>query len=528
MTAVLTEFTTRGTLEFRKPVLTRVDVSWEDADGNWQTLAARMEDRSAGGACIRAKMPIPVGSKARIQSRQDDFAGEVRHCRADGSDFLIGIQRDVADRPSSSPPVSTRQPNSGNGGAVRPTAVKPSIVSPSVVIPTVVAQNVVAATPKIPNPPKRLENKLGADSSLEPRVEPRVEQVVEPTRADYAPAKGIALATMLPAPEVNRESGNRNISLPHPLTIDPLFLAEVQAEIRAEFRAEVRTEVRTEVRAEVWSAVRQAVRAELQTELQSKQPAMQAGKEEKPMRSKWLELPWRKNPEDPSMSGPEDAEAVEGNSTSNRDKENFMSDLSQSMPKPPVRSAREVPTFQVDLSPMEDIYRAIGIMNPPRGYSITKVVEMLNSEHIRDLSKDMKRAAVLMALDAAGTSLEQLQRDAKARQDALDAHEAQQRKQVEAEWARKAEEIVQIQAEMDSIKAHYTGRISRNLDGVARQKATFAEWVNLKQQECQGMSEAIELCSKSSAPASASASASAPVSSPSSEVSLMKANAKTV
>jgi lambda repressor-like predicted transcriptional regulator len=152
---------------------------------------------------------------------------------------------------------------------------------------------------------------------------------------------------------------------------------------------------------------------------------------------------------------------------------------------------------------------------------------MLNSEHIRDLPKDTKRAAVLMALDAAGTSLEQLQKDAKARQDALDAHEAQQRKQVEAEWARKAEEIVQIQAEMDSIKAHYTGRISRNLDGVARQKATFAEWVNSKHQECQGMAEAIELCSKAPA-ASASASTSASSSSPSSEVSLMKANAKTV
>ena len=298
---------------------------------------------------------------------------------------------------------------------------------------------------------------------------------------------------MMPGRDVDHEIDNRNVSLSRPRTIDPLFLAEVQAEFRADFRAEVRTEIRKEVRA----AVREAVRAELQTELQTKQPPMQAGKEEKHMRSKWLELPWRKNPEDPSMSGIDDTEAGDGNSTSNREKENVMSDLSQPMPKPPVRSAREVPTFQVDLSPMEDIYRAIGIMNPPRGYSITKVVEMLNSEHIRDLSKELKRAAVLMALDAAGTSLEQLQRDAKARQDALDAHEAQQRKQVEAEWARKAEEIVQIQAEMDSIKAHYTGRISRNLDGVARQKATFAEWVNSKQQECQGMAEAIELCSKS-------------------------------
>jgi lambda repressor-like predicted transcriptional regulator len=482
MSAVLTEFTTRETIEFRKPVLTRIDVSWEDAGGTWRTTTARMEDRSSGGACIRVKAPIPPGSKVRIQSRQDDFAGETRHCRAEGADFLIGIQRDVAEAPHSNRSISHVPPQK-NVGTGR--------------------QAVSTVLGSRQTPPERQEN--------EPSEVPAVDQK---KKDDSTPVEGLALAPAPPVHGVDHEMDTRNISPSRPPTIDPILLAGVQAEIRAEFRAELRTEV--------LAAVREAVRAELQTELKTKQPPTQAGKEEKHMRSKWLELPWRKNPEDPNISGPEDAEASDGNSNSNREKENCMSDLSQPMPKPPVRSAREVPTFQVDLSPMEDIYRAIGIMNPPRGYSITKVVEMLNSEHIRDLSKDMKRAAVLMALDAAGTSLEQLQKDAKARQDALDAHEAQQRKQVEAEWARKAEEIVQIQAEMDSIKAHYTGRISRNLDGVARQKATFAEWVNSKQQECRGMAEAIELCSKS--PLSASASPS----SPSSEVGPMKANAKTV
>lgn len=494
MTAVLTEFTTRGMSEFRKPVLTRVDVSWKDAGGIWQTSTARMEDKSAGGVSIRAKMPIPVGAKVRIESRQDDFTGETRHCRAEGADFLIGIQRDVAEAPYPNRSISSHLPPQKNVGTGR--------------------QVVSTVLPSRRSPPKRQENK--------PSEVPAVDQKKE---GDSTPVKGLPLTTAAPPVHgLDHEMDTRNILPSRPRTIDPLFLAEVQAEFRTEFRNQVRNELRTEVRTEVWAAVREAVRSELQTELQTKQPPMQAGKEEKPMRSKWLELPWRKHPEDPSMTGPEDTEASDGNSISNREKENFMSDLSQAMPKPPARSAREVPSFQADLSPMEDIYRAVGIMNPPRGYSITKVVEMLNSEHIRDSSKEMKRAAVLMALDAAGTSLDQLQKDAKARKDALDAHEAQQRKQVEAEWARKAEEIVQIQAEMDSIKAHYTGRISRNLDGVARQKATFAEWVTSKQQECQDMAEAIEICSKSpvSAPASSSSN------SPSPEVSLMRANAKTV
>ncbi len=97
-------------------------------------------------------------------------------------------------------------------------------------------------------------------------------------------------------------------------------------------------------------------------------------------------------------------------------------------------------------------------------------------------------------------------RTPKLRQEALDAHEAQQRKQVEAEWARKEEENIQIQAELESVKAHYMARISRNLEGVAREKETFESWVTLKQQECQSMAEAAELCLESAISESASAS----------------------
>jgi hypothetical protein len=139
---------------------------------------------------------------------------------------------------------------------------------------------------------------------------------------------------------------------------------------------------------------------------------------------------------------------------------------------------------------MEDIYRAAGIMNPRKGYSINKAVEMLHSEHIRGLSKEMKWAAVLMALDAAGVLIDQVQHDARARQDAMDCYEAERRKQAEAEWERKAEEIVQIQAELERVKEQYMVRISRSLDAVAREKATFTGWQTMKQQEIQSISEA--------------------------------------
>jgi hypothetical protein len=154
---------------------------------------------------------------------------------------------------------------------------------------------------------------------------------------------------------------------------------------------------------------------------------------------------------------------------------------------------------QGDLQSMEDIYRAAGIMNPRMGYSINKVVEMLNSEHIRGLPTDAKRAAVLMALDAAGVSMDEVLRDATLRQDALDQYENDQRKHFEEYWERKIESNAQIQAELDRVSAQYQDRINYNLEEVTQEKAAFTRWKTLKEQEAERMTEAVGLCSKSAA-----------------------------
>jgi hypothetical protein len=98
--------------------------------------------------------------------------------------------------------------------------------------------------------------------------------------------------------------------------------------------------------------------------------------------------------------------------------------------------------FEAELLPVEDIYRAAGITSPRRGYSISKVVEMLGSEHMRGLSKELRRAAVLMALDAAGVSVDEVLQDAKVRQEAIDAYASQQRKNAEAQSSGEVEEAL--------------------------------------------------------------------------------------
>ena len=162
-----------------------------------------------------------------------------------------------------------------------------------------------------------------------------------------------------------------------------------------------------------------------------------------------------------------------------------------------------------DLLSYEDIYHAAGIMAPRTGYSIHKVVDMLNSERLRELSKDAKRASVLMALDAAGTSADDLLHDAMRRQEALNSYDAGQRKQLEEFETQKARENAQIEAEMECIKAHYAERIQRNNEQVAKEKETLHNWQVAMQYESQRIAEVIELCGKQPAATNGPTSAAA-------------------
>jgi hypothetical protein len=426
--------------EPRTAVMISVEASWLDQSGTLQAVPARMEDKSSGGACIRVKTRIVVGSKLRIKWRWEQFAGIAKSCRSEGQEFLVGIQRDTTPSPILNRPV-------------------PAHVS---LQEGVRKSDPEVSTAKIQSLPKRKESK--------PSEIPVAKRNVESVPIVLITGR----ATAMPPREVGHEIDSKDRSrISQPQDFD----------------------------APRW------------TELQTKQP--QKGKERKHMRLKWLELAHRHNKQD-GLS-----ERGDGNSIVKGEKGNRAPQVAPPAEKTRAVPAREsVANFQVELLPMEDIYRTAGIMNPRRGYSINKVVEMLHSEHIRGLSKEMKRAAVLMALDAAGIPIDGVLRDAKARQDALEFHEAEQRKQLEAEWARKTEENIQIQAELERIKTHYMARISRKLDGMTREKATFSSWLTMKQQESQSMSEAAELCLKSTVSEPASASLL--------EVSLVGASAKPV
>jgi hypothetical protein len=147
-----------------------------------------------------------------------------------------------------------------------------------------------------------------------------------------------------------------------------------------------------------------------------------------------------------------------------------------------------------ELQQFEEIYRAAGIKGPRLGYSIGKVIEMLQSEYIHNMPNETKRASLLMALEAAGVQVDEVLQDATLRQRAINSYEAIQRKHLEEFEARQAQDNCAIQAQMERVAAEYAARINNNLDEVAREKDSFRKWQAKKQHEAQRIAEAVALC----------------------------------
>jgi hypothetical protein len=138
-----------------------------------------------------------------------------------------------------------------------------------------------------------------------------------------------------------------------------------------------------------------------------------------------------------------------------------------------------------------EIYQAAEIAPPVHGYTIFKIAEMLQSEHIRNLPAEVKRGSVLVALDAAGVKIEEVIQDAVRRDRALDGFETVQLRSMEQLEARKSKENTDIQAEIDRFTAEQRAKIDANNDEVKREKERFYSWRLNKQQEEQKIADIV-------------------------------------
>jgi galactokinase len=130
---------------------------------------------------------------------------------------------------------------------------------------------------------------------------------------------------------------------------------------------------------------------------------------------------------------------------------------------------------------------------------------MLQSEHIRDLSEQGKRAAILVALQAAGVKVTDVIDDAVQRTEVLANAERNREKALREFETRKEEANRKVLAMVQSLVAEYDARIQRTKEEVIAERDKFAEWKRTKAEEEQRIAGAVSYLTNGNVP-----SASAP------------------
>lgn len=138
-----------------------------------------------------------------------------------------------------------------------------------------------------------------------------------------------------------------------------------------------------------------------------------------------------------------------------------------------------------------DVYQSARIAAPAHGYTVLKVADMLQSEHIRALPPDVKRKSIMVALDAAGVTVDEIVQDAVRRDQALDTYERVLEKHLADARAAKAAENARLEAEIQERLAELRGRIEANNAETGRDEAELVAWRTRKRQEETMIAEAV-------------------------------------
>jgi hypothetical protein len=133
-------------------------------------------------------------------------------------------------------------------------------------------------------------------------------------------------------------------------------------------------------------------------------------------------------------------------------------------------------------------------------YTILKVAQMLQSEHMRDLPEQAKRAAILVALQAAGVKVTDVIDDAVQRSEVLANAERNREKALREFETRKEEANRKVQAMVQSLVAEYDARIQRTKEEVVLERDKFAEWKRTKAEEEQRIAGAVSYLMNGSVP----------------------------
>jgi hypothetical protein len=137
----------------------------------------------------------------------------------------------------------------------------------------------------------------------------------------------------------------------------------------------------------------------------------------------------------------------------------------------------------IDLPELSAVYHEANVPAPFRGYGIDKLVEILDSKRLAVLPREVRVAAVLASLDAAGVELSQVIRDAVLRDRALDAFVAAKEREVEALRRRNEARVAELKEDVTSFveqRQMEMGGLRQSAEGAS---SAFAQLQLRKRQE---------------------------------------------
>lgn len=123
------------------------------------------------------------------------------------------------------------------------------------------------------------------------------------------------------------------------------------------------------------------------------------------------------------------------------------------------------PPPQIPVSDFEEVYRKAGIKSPIHGYGVERVYRLLTSRRLVGLDRNVRRSALLTALDAAGVPPSDVSQDAVLRRKALAAYEAEKALELQSLRSRNESRAEALQDTVETFTRQKQSQIERLAQG---------------------------------------------------------------
>ena len=153
--------------------------------------------------------------------------------------------------------------------------------------------------------------------------------------------------------------------------------------------------------------------------------------------------------------------------------------------QPVARIGEEFPSF-------EAIFQAFGIKDASAGFTVYRIEELLKSVHLKNASPEIKRSALMVALEALRISPEEVIQDAVKRDKALTQFEKIEERRLRELEQKKSEENKRLQEEMERIFNEIREKMEDNNNLIKDTRDKFQAWQQEKEKEEQRLSTVLQ------------------------------------